>query len=69
MKTRLWTGRILSAIPVVFLLIDAAMKLMRARVSVEASVQLGYPENVVFGIGLLLLGCNSADLCLWARSC
>lgn len=57
-KRRLWAGRIVSALVVVFLLVDAVMKVMKARVSVEGTIELGYPESVVFGIGVLLLVCT-----------
>jgi hypothetical protein len=52
---RLWSGRILSALTIAFLLVDACMKVFRARVSVEGTVQLGYPQSVVVGIGVALL--------------
>jgi len=54
-KRNLWTGYALSGLMVAFLLLDAVMKLMKARVAVEGSIQLGYPESVVFGIGAVLL--------------
>src|SRR3981189_1301175 len=54
-KKTLWTGRIISAIPVLFLLMDGVMKLYKPRVVVEATVQLGYPESAIVGIGLVLL--------------
>ena len=54
----LWTGRILSALSAVFLVVDGVMKVMKARVAVEGSVQLGYPESSVFGIGVILLVCT-----------
>ena len=54
----LWAGRIISALPVVFLVVDGAMKVMKAHVAVEGSIQLGYPENVVVAIGVLLLVCT-----------
>jgi hypothetical protein len=57
-KKALWAGRILSGLPIVFLLVDALMKLMKARVAVDGSIELGYPESVVFGIGVLLLICT-----------
>ena len=57
-KKGLWGGRIISALVVAFLLLDAVMKVMQARVAVEGSAQLGYPESVVFGIGILLLACT-----------
>ena len=50
-----WAGRIVSALVVAFLLFDAGIKVMMLEPAVEGSVQLGYPEATVFGIGLALL--------------
>src|SRR5690606_2331812 len=52
-----WVGRVLSTLAVVFLLFDAVGKVARARPAVEGTVQLGYPESTVAGIGLILLAC------------
>jgi hypothetical protein len=57
-KTMLWTGRIMSAIPVLFLLFDAVSKLVKPAPVVEATVQLGYPESVIPILGVLLLVCT-----------
>ncbi|MGI9064795.1 MAG: DoxX family protein [Pyrinomonadaceae bacterium] len=57
-KTRLWTGRIISAIPTLFLLMDGVMKLFKPAVVVEATVKLGYPEYVITGLGMVLLACT-----------
>ncbi len=54
----LWTGRIISALPVLFLLMDGVMKLFKPRVVVEATLQLGYPESVIVGLGIVLLTCT-----------
>jgi hypothetical protein len=56
-KGRLWTGRIMSALPVLFLLMDGVMKLMKPDFVVKATVQLGYPENVIVGLGIIVLVC------------
>jgi hypothetical protein len=53
-----WTGRIISALPVLFLLMDGVMKLFKPRVVVEATLQLGYPESVIVGLGIVLLTCT-----------
>jgi hypothetical protein len=53
-----WTGRVLSALAALFLLLDAVMKVARAKPSVQGTVELGYPEDVVFGLGLVLLVCT-----------
>ena len=50
-----WTGRVVSTLVVAFLLFDAGIKVMMLEPAVEGSVQLGYPEGTVFGIGLALL--------------
>jgi hypothetical protein len=53
----LWAGRIMSALPALFLLVDGAMKLVKPEPVVKATVELGYPESVIFGLGILLLAC------------
>ena len=57
-KGRLWTGRIISAVVVLFLLFDSVTKVMEVRVVMEASAQLGYPANTIFTIGIILLVCT-----------
>ena len=55
---RIWIGRIMSFLPALFLLVDGAMKLAKPAFVVEATVQLGYPERLIVGIGVLLLVCT-----------
>jgi hypothetical protein len=55
--TRLWTGRIMSALAILFLLFDTVGKLLRLAPFVEGTTQLGYPASVVLGIGVLELLC------------
>src|SRR5688572_16567083 len=50
-----WTGRILSTILVLFLFVDAIMKVVKATPSMEGSVQLGWPQSEVQSIGIALL--------------
>ena len=57
-KGRTWGGRIVSGVAVVFLLMDAGLKLLKLPASVDATVQLGYPESAVAGIGVALLICT-----------
>ena len=52
---RLWAGRVMSGLPTLFLLMDAGMKLYKPRFVVEATVQMGYPESAIVGIGVALL--------------
>jgi hypothetical protein len=54
-NARLWGGRVASGIPALFLLVDGAMKLVKPTVVVETTMQLGYPENVIVPLGIMLL--------------
>ena len=54
----LWAGWIISALAGLFLLFDGLAKVLRLDPAVEGTVQLGYPEGTVFGIGLVLLVCT-----------
>jgi len=54
-KARLWTGRIISALPVLFFIFDGVMKLVKPPVVVQATIQLGYPESTILPIGIVLL--------------
>ena len=57
-KGRLWTGRIMSALPALFLLVDGVGKLVKPAPVVQGTVQLGYPESVLVGLGIVLLSCT-----------
>lgn len=57
-KAALWTGRIISGLCILFLLVDSIMKIVRARASVEGTLQLGLTDNMVQPIGFLLLTCT-----------
>ncbi len=58
-KKRLWTGRILSALAVLFLLFDGITKVMKVTPVLKASAQLGYPVPLIPAIGILLLVCTA----------
>jgi len=57
-KGALWTGCVLSALVVLFMLFDCSLKIARAQVAVEGTVKLGYSESVVAPIGIVLLICT-----------
>lgn len=57
-KARLWTGRVLSALPALFLLFDGAMKLAKPEPVVKATVDLGYAESVILPLGAVVLACT-----------
>jgi hypothetical protein len=50
-----WTGRILSGLTTVLFLMDGVMKIVKPEPVVKATVQLGYPETTIFGIGIALV--------------
>jgi hypothetical protein len=54
---QVWTGRVLSGIVVLFLAMDATMKLLRVPAAVEGTKQLGYPTGVIVGLGIIQLVC------------
>jgi hypothetical protein len=54
-EAQIWAGRVLSGIAALFLLVDALGKLLRVGPVVEGTVKMGYPETVVFPLGVLLV--------------
>ena len=54
-KKMVWAGRIVSALPVLFLLMDAVMKFIKPPVVVQTTTELGYPESTILGMGIVLL--------------
>ena len=53
-KQRIWTGYIPRALSVLFFVMDGGMKLFKPPFVVQATVQLGYPESAIVGIGVAL---------------
>ena len=56
-KTRLWAGRVMTALPVLFLLFDSVIHIMKIAPVVESFKQLGFPVSLALGIGVLELVC------------
>jgi hypothetical protein len=56
-KKMLWTGRIMSALPVLLLAFSAVAKLMKPASVVDGFVRLGYPESLILPIAVLELVC------------
>lgn len=52
-----WAGRVLSALPVLGLLFSGAMKLLKPPAFVKSFTDLGYPERLARGIGVLEVAC------------
>ena len=55
---RPWAGIIVSALPALFLLMDAAGKLAKPAMVIEGTLELGYRDNVIVPLGVLLLACT-----------
>ncbi len=51
----IWIGRVIAGLLVAYLLFGGVASVMRAPFAVEGTVQFGYPESAVVGIGLALL--------------
>jgi hypothetical protein len=51
----LWTGRIITALAVVFMLFDSVIHLLKIAPVVKAFAQLGYPLSLALGIGIVEL--------------
>ncbi|HXJ05854.1 MAG TPA: DoxX family protein [Candidatus Acidoferrum sp.] len=57
-KRMLWTGRVISAIPVLLLILSAVMKIIKAASVVQGFARYGYPESQIVMLGVLeLLSC------------
>ncbi len=48
-----WTGRILTALPVLFLIMDATMKLLLVPVAVQGTARVGYPVSMIVPLGII----------------
>lgn len=57
-RGRLWTGRVLSTLVILFLIFDAVGKLARPAQVVEASARIGFPVHLLLPIGVILSLCT-----------
>src|SRR3954452_24394322 len=53
-----WTGWTISALPVLMILVSAAMKLAKPEPIVKGMAEHGYPENLIVGLGVVELACT-----------
>jgi hypothetical protein len=67
-RTALWTGRVLSGIAVLFLILDGAIKLVPIQPVTDSLRELGYPASDSFArfLGILTLLCSA--LYAWPRT-
>lgn len=56
-RKALWTGRIISGIAVLFLLVDAIGKLVRPQAVIDGTTQLGYSASVILPLGIIQIVC------------
>jgi DoxX-like protein len=56
-KAALWTGRVMSALPVLMILFGSVVKLMRLPSVVEAFTRIGMPERLILPVGTIELLC------------
>ena len=54
-KVKLWTGRVLRVVCILFLLFDSLTKVVRATASVEGTANLGFSDSLVQPLGFIIL--------------
>jgi hypothetical protein len=54
----LWSGRIMSAVPVLMLLMSGVMKLLKPQPVLDGFVHYGFPLGMVTGLGVLEILCT-----------
>ncbi len=57
-RKMIWAGRVVSTLPILFLLMDAIVKFIKPEGAVELSAQLGWREHLLIPIGVVLLVCT-----------
>jgi len=64
----LWTGRVMSALVILFLIFDGAIKLVPMQVVTDTMAELGYPPTagIARGIGIITVICVA--LYAWPRT-
>src|SRR4051794_36888790 len=60
--SRRWIGRIVTAIPVLFLIFDFSIKLAHIKPVTDSFAQLGVPDHLAMTIGVLELVCLAVYL-------
>jgi hypothetical protein len=60
--TQRWAGRILTGLVTAFLLFDGGVKVLAPGFAAAHSVQLGFPADLIFTIGVIELACLAVYL-------
>lgn len=61
-RRALWAGRVISGLAAGFLIFDSVGKLLEVQPVIDGTQQLGYPADIVFSLGVILLSCVVAYL-------
>ena len=61
-RAAVWGGRVASGLACLFLAFDASMKVLQVPEAVKGTVDLGYPESVLLGLGIVQLVCLAVYL-------
>ncbi len=56
-KSALWSGRLMSALPVLMILFSSVMKLMKTPAVIEGFAHAGIPEGLIIVVGMIELAC------------
>jgi len=56
-KPALWTGRIMSALPILLVLMSSVMKLLKLPAVVEGFARAGLPQHLILPVGIIELVC------------
>jgi hypothetical protein len=57
-KGMLWSGRIVIALVILFMMFDGGIKVLKVPAAVEGTARLGYPVGLVVPIGIVALCCT-----------
>lgn len=57
-KKQLWAGRIISALPVLLLLLSGVMKILKPASVVQGFAHYGYPESQMVVLGIVEIACT-----------
>ena len=58
-RSRSVAGRILSALPILFMVFDGAIKVANVKQVADSMIQLGWPVQYAVAIGVLALACTA----------
>ncbi len=57
-KALVWTGRVISALPVLMLVMSGVMKIAKPEMVVKGFAELGFPDSIAQGLGVTELVCT-----------